>query len=143
MTELHGYSLRARGGDALQHAGHSSRHFRVTEPQDAKAEGGEREVAGGVVFDLCIVNAAIHLDDHAGHVAVEVRDEAVDHLLAAKVEAIELRRTEPLPEELLRWRHLAAEFLRALNLLRLNYLTGDEVRHGRAARRTYPPGPPP
>jgi hypothetical protein len=50
----------------------------------------------------------IQLHHEARRVAVEVDDEAVDDLLAAEVEAIQLVRAEPVPEAPLGERHIAA-----------------------------------
>ena len=58
----------------------------------------QHAVACLVVVGLLGMNGAINFDNQSQGVAVEVDDEAVDDLLAAKVVAIELLRTYRLPK---------------------------------------------
>ncbi len=83
----------------MQHVSYFPGHGLVAYTEDEQAEVRERKVAGGIVLDLIVVNAAIDFYDHAGRVAVEVRDEAVNELLAAEVQTAESIPAQAFPEE--------------------------------------------
>ena len=61
-----------------------------------------------IVVDLVLMNCAIDLDDNPGRMAVEVDDEPLDDLLTAETKACQPLRTELLPEDAFRLRHLMA-----------------------------------
>lgn len=61
----------------------------------------ELSIPLGVVFHLLGMHPTVDLDDQPCLVAVEVRDEPEDHLLAAEVQAKELVAAELLPEHAL------------------------------------------
>ncbi len=67
---------------------------------------GESAFAITVFFDLYIVNLAVYLDDQINRMTIEVRNEAVNHLLPAKVQAAEFVSTHRLPERHFRSGHL-------------------------------------
>ena len=66
-----------------------------------------------------IVDRAVYLNDQSRLVAVEVRDQAVDDLLTAEVEAVQFVRAQMLPEGCLGGRHRLPELLRPLLLRRV------------------------
>src|SRR5688572_26198544 len=73
------------------------------------------------------MNRPIDLHDESCCVAVEVRDEACDHLLAAEVEPAEPVAADALPQYPFRRCHLASEFLRARQLDLIDTLPADDV----------------
>ena len=127
----------------MQHVSYFPGHGLVAYAKDEQAEGTEREIACGIVINLIVMNAAVSFHDYAGRVAVEVRDEAVNELLAAEVQTAESIPAQARPEEHFLRSHLPAKFACAFNFGRFDLLACDEVRHGRLSGRTYPPGPPP
>ena len=60
-------------------------HFSLGDTQDAQATRRQNAVTLGVIALAALVRAAIYLYDQAPSMAVEVDDEAIDHLLASEV----------------------------------------------------------
>ncbi len=80
----------------------------VRKAEDVQAASGEDAVALGVVVGLSNVNAAVKFDNEPCGVAIEIRDEAVDDLLAAKVEAAKATGAKMVPEPRFGGRHRLA-----------------------------------
>lgn len=57
----------------------------VCEVENGQAAAMEHQVSLPIVLTRTFMNGAINLNDHACVIAVEVRNQSVDHLLTAKV----------------------------------------------------------
>ena len=67
--------------------------------QDAEVSLAPDVVSCLIVIGLPLVNRAVQLNDKANGVAVEVGDEAVHDLLAAKVQAVQAVAAQVIPEQ--------------------------------------------
>lgn len=91
----------------------------VRETHNAQATKRESTFAVTIFFDLCIVNLAVYLHNQSSRVAVEIGNEAVNHLLAAKMQSIQFVPTHCLPEHHFRSRHLSPHLPRDFVLLHM------------------------
>src|SRR3712207_6487337 len=76
------------------------------------------------------MNWSVHLDDKSGSVAVEVGNEAVDDLVAAEVEALQLVSAQCSPELRFCRRHFLPELLGANELTFADALTLNNAAVG-------------
>ncbi len=76
--------------------------------------GCKDAIPHGVLFVLCIMNAAVNLDDEMGFGTQEVNDEAINDFLATKMESREAMCAQMLPKDGFRRRHRMTQFPRAL-----------------------------
>lgn len=90
----------------------------------------------GVVVYLLFVNPAIHFDNKRSRVAVEVHDEAVNDLLAAKLKPVQSVVPQVLPERSFFRSHVPTQFFGAQPLPLGNLLSCDDFPH---AHLLFPP----
>ncbi len=76
---------------------------------------------------LRLVSCAINFDGQCGTMTVEVRDEAADNLLAAKMKPAQFVRTKSLPEDSLRGGHASSHSASGLSFPFVNLLADDYV----------------
>src|SRR5215475_50841 len=92
-----------------------------------------------IVLQLMAMDPSVDFHDQPLAVAVEVHDQAIDHLLTTEVESVELVATQMLPPDPFGVRHLAPERLRFGDLRRANTLSCDDMSG--CHRRTSPLAP--
>jgi hypothetical protein len=71
--------------DALKDDEEVALHIVVADAKDVKPSSGKNMVAFGIVGQLTGMGQPIHFNDEPGVGAIEVDNEAVDHLLPAEV----------------------------------------------------------
>jgi hypothetical protein len=81
-----------------------------------------------VILNIRFVNWAIHFDHQPGSMAIEIYDEAVNDLLAAKVKAVQPIRSQISPEDFLLHCHLTPKLFgslpqRCIHLLPNHYIS--------------------
>jgi hypothetical protein len=69
----------------------------VGDAQDAIPSGDENRVSLGVCLSLLVVDCAVHFDNEASGVAVEVYDEAAEYVLASDVQVVEAMMSQTIP----------------------------------------------
>lgn len=104
-----GCALLACGANACQHLVEARDHVAIGEAQDEQVTPGQDLVAGAVIVRLMQVNPSVEFDDDSGCMAIEVGNEAVNHLLTTPVQAVQLVGTQVLPQARLLWRHVAPQ----------------------------------
>jgi hypothetical protein len=90
----------------------------VREAKDAQLERLQVLLSIRVLVSSSLVDAAIHLDDQPGFLAVEVDNEASDGVLSAKPQTVELFVAQSLPKQIFGRRWFVAHLLRDRTQLR-------------------------
>lgn len=104
-----------------------TRHFVVSNSQDAQSSRRKRRVALGVVVSPRVVNRAVNLNHKIRLRAEKVADKSVDHLLSSKAEPAELSSAQPEPEFGFLGRHLFSQTARQNHFLLVHSLAGNNV----------------
>ena len=102
-------------------------HLLVGEAYGSQPALVENVISLLVGIDLLLVDRAIHFDDQGGLVTVKVDNEAVDHLLAAKVPTRQLPAAQFPPQNSFRLGHLPPKLMRTNYLLIGDLLTNDNI----------------
>lgn len=80
----------------------------IAETEDAEPTTGENSVALAIVVGLCSVDGSVDFDDEGGGGAVEVGNEAINHLLPAEMQTVQTMRAQGIPKHSFGNRHCAA-----------------------------------
>ena len=78
----------------------------VRETHNAQSTEREGTLTVAIFFNLCIVNLAVYFHNQSSRMAVEIGNEAVNHLLPPKVQPTEFISTHRVPEHQFRRGHL-------------------------------------
>ena len=73
------------------------KHFFIGEANNCETSIHQDLVPIGVIIALCLTNAPINLDHQESRVAVKIHDEALDHLLPAEMQLLQLVAAQALP----------------------------------------------
>jgi hypothetical protein len=70
--------------DSADHSGKAVVNVLAADSQEEQPSGLDHSIAFPIIARLSLVNAAVYFDNEASAMAVEIGDEAVDHLLTPK-----------------------------------------------------------
>ncbi len=73
------------------------------------------------------MDSAVYLDHQSLATAIEVSDEAIDNLLTAEVQIVQLVSSQVFPQDLLLWSHGPAQFLGTPSFAWVDLLTPDDA----------------
>jgi hypothetical protein len=116
----------AGGTDKLEYPWEVVHYLFVFYAQKAQASLSHDAVARCIVICLFVVYDPIHFHDQTGGVAVEIGDESVNELLAAKVVAVQLVTPQRVPEPPFGRGHFATQFSGPPDFGRDDFLAGDD-----------------
>jgi hypothetical protein len=126
--------------DLGQHPVQVVENLFVLKADDTKAAFGQGLFTLAVRFDLLQMNPAVHFDDQAGGVTVEIDNIPGNHLLTPKVNPVQAIGAQGLPENLFGRSHILTQFTGAGGFGRADVLPDDDVfdRHDGLPFRPLP-----
>jgi hypothetical protein len=87
-----------------------------------------------ITFQVCpcsvLVTWTVQLDRELCCSAIEIDNKAHDYLLPVKMKSVQCAPSESVPQQTLRGRHVAPQFLRHTNLFRLGALVARDGEFG-------------
>ena len=112
MTSGGGPARTGDGCNPVEHVGKALDHVVVGDADDMQATTSEDLIAGSIMSLLLGMYSAVNFNDNARSIAVEIGDEAVDHLLPPKAQSRQTTATKRSPQLLFGWRHVPPKFAR-------------------------------
>ncbi len=137
LRGLEGRAFLQLGHDTTQNTFKILSYLFILDPYNLQTTRCKNTITLCVVFDLLMMNTAIHFDYQSSSMAVEIHNKSINNLLPAKVKPLQSIGAKTFPENVLFFRHPTTKHSCPLHLIRPHSLPNNDISFPHPAPLTF------